>query len=60
MDLVHYEPSDPSDPQGRLFDSTAEDRRDVQDQAAAWLRKAVSAIVPGLAAWVGRAAHGHS
>ena len=55
MDLVHYEElTDPSDPQDRVLDRAVNILRDVQDRAAARLRKVVRSVVPALAARVDR------
>jgi hypothetical protein len=54
MDLVLYEAVDQPDLQGGVLGSAATNLRDVQGQAATWLRKAVLAIAPGLAARAGR------
>ena len=59
MDLILYEPVHPSDPQDRVPGSAANNLRDVQDQAAAWLRRVVLTVVPDLTAWAGRTEHGH-
>ncbi len=55
MDLVHYEAVPSSHLQGRLLDSATDNLRDVQDQAAAWLRKVILTVIPGSGAWAGRA-----
>ena len=50
MDLVFYEDVPLSDLQDQALGRAANNLRDVQEQAAAWLRKAVLTVVPGLAA----------
>ena len=53
MDLLLYEAAPPPDLQGRALGSAVANLRDVQDQAAAWLRKVVLTVVPDLAARAG-------
>ena len=50
MDLVLYEAVDQPDVQGGVLGDAAADRQDGQDQAAAWLRKIVLMVIPGLPA----------
>lgn len=59
MDLILYEPVHSSDSQDRVPGSAATNLRDVQNQAAAWLRRVVLTVVPDLTAWAGRTKHGH-
>ena len=50
MDLVLYEAADQSDLQGGVLGNAAANPQDGQDQAAAWLRKIVLMVIPGLPA----------
>lgn len=49
MDLVTYEPVPLSNLQDQFLSSAANALRDVQDQAAAWLRRVALTVAPGLA-----------
>jgi hypothetical protein len=59
MDLVLYEDIPQSDLQGHLSGLVGNNLRNVQSQAAAWLRKIVLTVVPGLPARTVGTGDGH-
>ncbi len=56
MDLVLYEPADPSGWPDRLDPDMAGDPRDRQDQSPSWWRTALLRVLPDLGAWTARTA----